>query len=208
MTNADEAPLAELAELMSDDLCTMGFGRCSKLEWRRVRQEFIDCIKFQPSKDSQTFCVSLGLHLSFLPSRVTLNLPLSETPSFDDCELRKRLAPEGFEDCWWPIGTSDALRSEVFEVFTEKGEEFFCTFQQFPQPFVSIEVNELTSRFIERLLPGTTVCRRALLIARVYESLNDSTNVDAWTNAGLSHVGAAVDPKVALKMLRKKFKFS
>lgn len=183
-----------------------GFGGQSPC-WTRIREPFIDCVDVQTRSDDAACCVNLGEHLTFLPVAAGSRTPNVETMTTVDCEMKRRLAPKGYPEHWWSFENVPAETADLINCFQAHAEEFFGQYRNFPKPFTDLELADIDSDVaIEMLFPMMTKIRRILLIARVYDHLQDRASSLAWAEFGIANAGMAVGPKAAFRQIVRKYK--
>lgn len=195
--------LNQIEEALYSALSDAGFVQ-GENGWTRVRDQFIDCVDVQVRSDNAACCVNLGEHLRFLPVAGGSEPVNINGMSSIDCEIKSRLAPEGKTEYWWELGGDDAL--DVVECFHDRGEGFFRRFTNLPKPFSDIAMSEIDNDETLDLLSTMTKVRRILLIARVYDHLNDADNATAWAEFGKQNAGMAIGPKSAFREILRKYK--
>lgn len=177
-----------------------GQGMC----WKRIREPFIDCVEIQTRSDDAACCVNLGEHLTFLPVAGGSAAPDIETMTSVDCEMKGRLAANGEPEHWWKFENASGEVADLIECFRLHGESFFGKYQEFPRPFVDLEMAAIDGDAAIEMLPMMTKVRRILLIARVYDYLGDSERALAWAEFGKENSGMAVGPKAAFREIARK----
>ncbi len=194
----------EVEERLGSVLSDAGFNG-AELRWVRLRGPYIDCVDIQVRSDDAACCVNLGEHLSFLPV-VGGSTPVDiENMSSVECEIKQRLAPEGEPEHWWEVGVESSV-DDLINCFRSSGEAFFQKYNDFPNPFIGIETSDIESDATLELMPMMTKVRRILLIARIYDYLNDAANATAWAEFGKKNAGMAVGPKAAFREILRKYK--
>ena len=194
----------DVDERLSSVLLDSGFSG-GDLRWVRVRDQFIDCVDIQIRSDDAACCVNLGEHLSFLPV-VGGSAPIDlGRMSSVDCEIRARLAPDGEPDYWWGFGSGFSDVEDLVGCFKESGEAFFRKYRDFPKPFADVEMSNIGSEPTIELMPMMTKIRRILLIARMYDYLNDVVKAVEWADFGKQNAGMAVGPKSAFREILRKY---
>lgn len=110
--------------------------------FRCVAGDVIHVVAMQGSVSGGKCCVCLGIHLSFLPGQGSANSPNPNTIEEPACEFRKRLAPLGQSDAWWPYGTSDQEAKEsaesICQLYQQIGAPYFQRFSTFPEDFTRV----------------------------------------------------------------------
>ncbi len=184
-------------------LTPLGFVSRGRV-WIRYRSEFIDCVDLQIRTDGLACCVNLGVHLSFLPSADGSNSFDPKASSTVDCEIKARLAPDKMADYWWDFTSGLQGVESLVGCFREIGLSFFDQYIDFPLPFTKVTMAEISSEATLRLMPTMTKVRRILLLARIYDYLNDEKNAVIWANFGKDNCGMAVGPQaIFIEILRK-----
>ena len=171
----------------------------SGVTFRRLRGEVIHLLHVQGSTYGGSCCVSLAIHLTFLPTlvgRPTDSKKITE----NHCEFRKRLAPEGQSDCWWKYGSDEheATRSvdDLVDLIRRVALPHFDRFGKFPQCFENISPLVLASGDF-RALPGNMGApRAALVMARISAHLGRPDRAREFAEVGLAsmsgHAGSGI----------------
>jgi len=173
-------------------------------EWRHVGDPEICCIGIQERSDNAAFCVNLGVHLAFLPVAGQSGAPDVNSITTVDCEIMSRLGWRDESEHWWEFKSLESSVADVIACYEEHGRSYFDRFSNFPHPFVDIGVDDLDNDDVSTLFPIMTRVRKLLLIARVYDYLDDSKSAVYFSRIGLDAAGRAVAPKVAFRAILKK----
>ena len=195
---------AQVKTTLAPELDAAGFKQ-SGLTFRRVVGEVVQVLILQSSRDGSQFCVCLGIHLLFLP--VAGNSALGDPRSITEpeCEFRRRLAPQGQNDFWWPFGPAgdESSRSviSVLNLYREQGQPYFARFSEFPNDFTRVTTATAEADYLELFPPCPTEVRRDLALARINQKLGNNNAVHFFANRGLARVGPAVALKAAFRSL-------
>jgi len=174
--------------------------------WKRIREPFIDCVDIQTRSDGAACCVNLGEHLTFLPVVGGSAQIEPEDITSVDCEIKSRVAPMGEAEHWWNFENREGDIEHLVKCFHESSEVFFGKYQNFPKPFVDIEMSDIENDAVVELLPTMTKVRRILLVARVYDHLGDGMQATLWAEFGKENARMAVGPKAAFGEIVRKYK--
>jgi hypothetical protein len=177
--------------------------------FRCLTGEVIAVLNLQGSTkpwEAGTFCVNLGVHLTFLPTMA--NTPadpkkIKET----DCEFWTRLAPKGETDHWWNYGrngeeTARAAR-EMVNTYQSEGVAFFEHYPAFPGPFAAITPEQLEAKDYSSLPGWRSLVRSALVMGQINVHLGRLELAKRFARLALANLGPATALKKPLQRILK-----
>jgi hypothetical protein len=178
-------------------------------KFRRLKGEVIHVLNLQGSPkpwEAGTFCVNLGVHLTFLPT-MTGALANPKKIAEIDCEFWTRLAPKGETDHWWSYGSSDeetALAArDLVKTYQNEGTAYFEHYGSFPGPFAAITPEQLEGEE-DSILPGwRSLVRSALALGRINVHLGRVDLAKSFAKLGLANLGPATSLKKPLQSILK-----
>ncbi|WP_209444287.1 DUF4304 domain-containing protein [Paenibacillus ihuae] len=174
-------------------------------------EHFIYTLVIQGNRYGGSCIIELGVHLDFLP--IGLNEKAdNHNLTVYDCEFRERIeagipwtqrifGPAQAQAGWFEYGKSeaDAIRTinRMYKVFKVRGLEYFDQFKGFPEPILSITLEELKAgRSKQQMSMGAPLdLRLALVIARTHEFVGDLNSSLKFAEWGLNHLGQATGLK-------------
>ena len=185
--------LAQFKSVVVPVLRDEGFHGSGQNFRRRVK-EVIHVVNVQGSRYGGRCCINLGVHLTFLPT-VTLALPDPAKITEPDCEFRTRLSEADGFDRWWPYGESeqdaeDSVTS-IKQTYLKFGREFFARFLVFPGDFTKITPENFDKKSSREYLPGQTVVRTLLALARINAHLGNRSYASQFATIGIANLGLA-----------------
>lgn len=162
------------------------------LEYAAKKGHVLECLDVQDHSSGTKCCVNLGVHLDFIPSSDSGERVDFPGVKLSDCELSRRLTPSpGKSDSWWSYEDAGA-REHLLSVIEERVPSFFQPFEDFPEYWQEVSINDFKTDAIRHLLPGLTHTRAALLLAQVHKYLGE------WAECGLfAEYGLEVAPSIA-----------
>jgi hypothetical protein len=186
---------------MKQTLTAAGFHRTAPGMWNRRTGQELSVIQLQKHSSTETFCVNLGVHYTFLPKAGTEAPLAGDEIDLPDCELKLRLTELSTDkDQWWPI--SEASVVQVADLMNRRGLSVFHAYR------VSGELSAMDAQSIENgnlgLLAPITKVRACLLLSRLHEQLGNKGKCIEAVTIGLKLAGMAVGPKKALKEILKR----
>jgi hypothetical protein len=195
---------AQVKTTLAPELEVDGFKQ-SGLTFRRVVGEVAQVVNLQSSRDGSQFCVCLGIHLLFLPVAGISALGDPQSITEPECEFRRRLAPQGQNDFWWPCGPIGDESSQsvvsVLNLYREQGKPYFAKFSEFPADFTRVTTATAEADYLDLFPPCSTEVRRDLALARINQKLGNTDAAHFFANRGLARVGPAVALKSAFRSL-------
>lgn len=193
--------LKKIAEsVVGEALSSVGFRLVSPGVWNRFRGQEINVIEFQKHSAVESFCVNLGVHLTFLPRAGVEAVLDVEKVVLTDCEFKFRLTAKLSEaDQWWPI--SQASLDDVAVLVKGGALVVFDSYRMAQLSEIDIGSIETGNTGILAVL---TKVRAGLLLARLHEQLGNLDKCAEAARAGLRLAGMAVGPKMALKEILKR----
>ncbi len=165
-------------------LSSCGFVKRTIDNYQRYYKPFIHCIWVQKRSDNAAVCVNLGVHLDFLASAVE-GIKMVDCIEEPDCRIRRRLAPNGMNDYWWPLRPVEKQIVSIQAMLSEIGFPFFETYRSFPGLFDSITTESIMLEDSIPILPNMTKKGMALLLAQVYEHIGYKEKAIAFAECGL-----------------------
>jgi hypothetical protein len=174
-----------------------GFSRSRAGFWKRKHGDDINVLSFQKHSSTDSFCVNLGIHYTFLPVAGT-EAPLDvDRIEFPDCEVHRRLtADRALGDQWWPLSSESV--AEIARLIDDRALETFDSFRA-DGPIAAISPNDIEQGNLGILSSLTKVCA-CLLLARMHGHFGDHEKCREAATVGLRVAGAmAVGPKKALR---------
>jgi hypothetical protein len=121
-----------------------GFGRSRAGFWKRKRGDDINVLSFQKHSSTDSFCVNLGIHYTFLPVAGTEVLLDVDRIEFPDCEVHRRLtADRALGDQWWPLSSESV--AEVVRLIDDRALETFDSFRS-DGPIAAISPKETLNK--------------------------------------------------------------
>lgn len=92
-------------------------------------------------------CCETAIHFDFIPDLAGRS---NDKTTYGSCIIRKRLSPKGEGDYHWPFGNKEeeTIKSihQIWKTFKTYGPSFYDDFDNFPIPFDSIKVQDLSDR--------------------------------------------------------------
>ncbi len=170
-------------------------------------EHFIYTLVIQGNRYGGSCIMELGMHLDFLPIGLNGKADIHNLTVYD-CEFRKRIeagipwtqkifGPIQTQARWFEYGKSkaDAIRTinRMYKVFKVRGLEYFEQFRGFPDPILSITLEQLKAeRGKQQISMGAPQnLRLALIIARTHEFVGDLDSSLKFAEWGLNQLGQA-----------------
>jgi hypothetical protein len=151
-------------------------------------------IVIQANKYGGSCIMELGVYLDFLESKVSKNITTY------DCDFRQRIEAERTllerlirrkSEKWHNYGNNEiqAIKTikEMARLFQDKGMAYFNQFDNFPNIFTEIKLEEITkdNRNLEKLGYLPTQKKLALILSRVHQYLGNKNQQEIFNRWGI-----------------------
>lgn len=173
--------------------------------FRKYSEEhFIFTLVIQANKYGGSCIMEIGVHLDFLPTLT------NERPDFNrittyDCEFRKRLVgiPSWVQrilghkkEVWFDYGDDEksAIQTieKMYDLFITNGMKYLDQFRGFPEPLISITLEEIKEKSNKlKSLGAPSDLRLALLIAKTHKFIGNNDLAINFADWGLKNIGHA-----------------
>jgi hypothetical protein len=195
----ERQPFQSQVKLVLEPVLVADGFRASGTTYRRSLGEVIHVLTLQGSAHGGQCCVSLGIHLTFLPTVGAAKTCAPSKITDPECEFRTRLAPPGDTDFWWSYGTTEhearTSAESILHRYREVGVPYFQRFSKFPDDFIRVSPAMLASDAPLPFPGRNTEVRRALSLSRIALYTGRVADAHQFAEFGLARVG----PAVALK---------
>ena len=163
-----------------------GFQRIRKTsEFIKHDAPVFEAWSVQTKRDGSSFCVNLGVHYDFLQDGFEPGVW-----GHAGCFFKRRLAPTGEVDWWWPRVESSI--PDVLQLLDSTGKEFFDTYRDYRNIFAGV-----TSAIIESSHEAfynkyrVDQARACLFLARLNIYLGDFDAAKKFLKLGIKQAGRA-----------------
>ncbi|NME70635.1 DUF4304 domain-containing protein [Flammeovirga aprica] len=121
----------------------------SGFHYRKVEDNHVVKIfGIQGSWYGGSICCETAIHFDFIPD---LSGKLYNKTTYASCLIRERLSPKGVGDYHWDLKENEEENiksiNEIWETFSNQGQKFYNDFENFPEPFLSIQPNDFNQRY-------------------------------------------------------------
>ena len=160
----------------------------------RVRDSLVDCVALQTRSDGSSCCVNLGLHPRGLPAPFGGGV-VEAKMKVVDCEFKRRLAPEGQVDHWWPFGNTQSEAAsaarDLAALFASRGEPCFRKYESIRDLVGDATPDDISKGTVPLFADfPITALRAALLLAQLRKSQGDVEAAHAFAQFGLDQTTA------------------
>ncbi|MDQ0193383.1 DUF4304 domain-containing protein [Paenibacillus wynnii] len=166
---------------------------------KRTNDHYIFTLVIQANKYGGSCIMELGVHLDFLLDEKNSNITVY------DCEFRQRIQPKksfisklfkNNAEIWHEYGEDEEQAKQSIasmkSLFVSQGMDYFNQFKNFPNPLLTIDIEEIKKRS-KRLeqLGAPLDLRLVLLISKTHLYLGNKKDAKKYADWGLKNIGRA-----------------
>lgn len=190
-----------ISEELKPTLNELGFVGTNHHFINRTNDHYIYTLVIQANKYGGSCIMEMGVNMDFLLDDKNSNITVY------DCEFRKRIQPKRFfinrlfrhsnTEEWHQYGEDEeqAIYSiaSMKSLFLSQGMNYYNQFNSFPNPLLSINIEEIKhqSKRLEQLGAPLNL-RLVLLIAKTHLFLGNRKEAEKYADWGLKNIGKAV----------------
>ncbi len=158
----------------------------------------IFCLSFQPNKYGGECWVEIGVHLDFLKNIGRKDYDLKNI-TCHSLDIRRRISPDKTENYAWKYKDTDEknelIIKSIWDTFITDGQEFMDQFNEFPKPFLDIEITDIDKRDENYQIKGIPLppdVRTAWYLSQVYLYIGETEKAEEFADFGLSRIHGQV----------------
>jgi hypothetical protein len=125
--------------------------------YRKITKNVVYLVEIGRHKSENKVCFDFGLHFpKYKEDFDYVGEPIiSEKIKLHQCDFWKRLNPDNLFDHWWTIPSTNkeqqVIIQSIWTVFKNQGIALVNTFSNYPEPFISLTIDELEINNLQKL---------------------------------------------------------